>query len=337
MLSTFMADKYIFELGHNLFIPLFNYGFWAFLSPLVWKLVLRYRPDKQFTYKKLFVWIGGGIVLSFIHELATNILYHGMVYITGNLQITQTLVKQTFNSMLGAVFSRFMEYWMIFFGLTIWGYYQAFKKQRLKLAQVKAELFETKLEALKAQLQPHFLFNTLNSVSALMTKDIQQAQKVLSNLAQLLRTLFKHDGDHMVTLSEELEFIQSYLEIEQIRFSDRLKVHYQVHPETRYALVPKLILQPLVENSLKHGISKNSKAGEIIISSVKSNGFLSLTVSDNGRGVVDSGKVIQSHGVGLNNIRERLKQLYEEEMSMEIAPVAPRGFKVNLAIPFEQN
>lgn len=247
-MSTFISDKPPFDPGYHIVASFINYGFWAFLSPLLWQIVLRFRPDREFNYRKLLVWILAGIFLSLFHELSTKIIYYGGKYIAGSIEINSGFLAARFATVLGGSFSRFMEYWMLFFGLTIWGYYQAFKKQKLKLAQMKAELFETKLEVLKAQIQPHFLFNTLNSVSSLMTKDVQKAQKVLSNLAQLLRALFKHDGDHMVTLSEELEFIQSYLEIESIRFSDRLKVCYQVEPETKEALVPKLILQPLIEN-----------------------------------------------------------------------------------------
>lgn len=251
--------------------------------------------------------------------------------------MTGTFLNGVLNSMIGGAFSRFMEYWVLFFGLTIWGYYKAFKGQKLKLAQVKAELYETKLEALKAQLQPHFLFNTLNSVSSLMTRDVQQAQKVLSNLAQLLRTLFKNDGDHLVTLKEELDFIGSYLDIELVRFSDRLSVTYHIDPETPQALVPKLILQPLVENSIKHGISKNSGHGEIVVSSVKSNGSLLLTVTDNGRGTSALEKIWEAPGVGLKNTQERLNQLYDDEQNIDVQSGLNQGFTVKLVIPFEEN
>ena len=335
--ATFIEHKPPFDPGYHILHPFINFGFWAFLSPLVWRVVLKFRPDQTFKYPKLLSWIFAGIGLAAVHEFITTLLYFITVFLLGNLVIDEGFYTERMYGLLGGFFSRFMEYWVLFFGLTIWGYYQAFKKQKLKLAQVKAELFETKLEALKAQLHPHFLFNTLNTVSALMTKDIQLAQKVLSNLAQLLRTLFKHDGDHMVTLSEELEFIQSYLEIEQIRFSDRLVVRYQIEPDTRSALVPRLILQPLVENSLKHGISKNSLGGEIVVSSTKSNGSLNLAVCDNGKGVVDTELVSQSNGVGLANTRERLEQLYEQEMTINIESAVSGGFKVNLKIPFEQN
>ena len=335
--ATFIEHKPPFDPGYHILHPFINFGFWAFLSPLVWQVVQKCRPDQSFNYTKLLSWILAGIGLAAAHEFITTSLYFTVVYLLGNLVIEEGFYSERVYGLLGGFFSRFMEYWVLFFGLTIWGYYQAFKKQKLKLAQLKAELFETKLEALKAQLHPHFLFNTLNTVSALMTKDIQLAQKVLSNLAQLLRTLFKHDGDHLVSLSEELEFIRNYLEIEQIRFSDRLRVRYQIDPGTQNALVPRLILQPLVENSLKHGISKNSLGGEILVSAAKSNGSLELAVCDNGKGVADTELSSPSNGVGLTNTRERLEQLYQQEMTMTIESVASGGFKVNLIIPFELN
>ena len=336
-MSNLITGKPPFDAGFHILFPFINFGFWAVLSPIVWYIVNRYRPEQVIDYRKLLIWIISGIFLSVFHEICTNLIYHGTKYLMGNLELTPEFYDNTFYSILGGFFSRFMEYWMVFIGLTIWGYYQAFKKQKLKLAQIKAELFETKLEVLKAQLQPHFLFNTLNSVSALMTRDVQKAQRVLSNLAQLLRTLFKHDKDHMVTLSEELDFIQGYLEIEAVRFSDRLQVVYKIDQDTKKALVPRLILQPLVENSLKHGISKSNMGGEIVVTTCRSNDRLMLTVSDNGKGMPNKDQIWKMAGIGLKNTRERLEQLYEEDQHIEIESYSEKGFMVKLEIPFEQN
>ena len=333
--AAFVSSKPPFDPGYHILHPFINFGFWAFLSPLVWRTVLRYRPDQGFTYSKLSAWILAGLGLAMAHEIITTLVYFGGRYISGTLVIESNFYQERLYALLGGFFSRFIEYWMLFFGLTIWGYYQAFKKQKLKLAQIKAELFETKLEALKAQLHPHFLFNTLNSISALMTKDTEKAQKVLSNLAQLLRTLFKNDGDHMVTLSEELQFIKNYLDIESVRFSDRLQICYQVDPETRKALVPRLILQPLVENSLKHGICNCARGGTVTLSSHQMNGSLLLTVSDNGKGLSEPEKWQEIKGVGLKNTRERLKQFYEDDYQIEIQSQTDQGFTITIRIPYE--
>ncbi len=253
------------------------------------------------------------------------------------MQFSRDFAQRLLHMMAVSLFSRFLEYWMIFFGLMVWGYYKAFQKQKQKLSEIKGELLEAKLEALKAQLHPHFLFNTLNSVSALMTTDVSGAQKVLSNLGRLLRSLFHQDGEHLVSFEEELEYIRYYLEIEQARFSDRLEVSYRIDPATKAALVPKLLLQPLVENALIHGIGKSEEGGKITIVSKLEEPYLFILVVDNGVGMKEVDKIWEYAGVGLNNTRERLSQLYGDSQSIRINSIPNQEFKVEIQILFERN
>ncbi len=205
----------------------------------------------------------------------------------------------------------------------------------LSTAQLETKLANARLDALKMQLHPHFLFNTLNSISVLMRDDAQAANRMLVRLSELLRVALKSESSQEVSLREELEFLRGYLEIEQMRFQDRLTVDFAVDKEALDAQVPNLILQPLVENAIRHGIAPLAGAGKIQIAARRENGFVELSVSDNGEGLKDSAK--ESGGIGLSNTRERLEKLYGENQKFEIASAAGGGLQVKIQIPYHKN
>jgi len=183
------------------------------------------------------------------------------------------------------------------------------------------------------QLQPHFLFNTLNSISVLMRDDAATANKMLVKLSELLRAALKSESSQEISLKDELEFLRGYLEIEQMRFQDRLTVDFRVENETLDAQIPNLILQPLVENAIRHGIAPYAKRGKILIESRRENGFIELVVRDNGAGLQDSAN---ENGIGLKNTQERLEKLYGERQKFEIISGADSGFEVRIKIPYHQ-
>jgi len=184
------------------------------------------------------------------------------------------------------------------------------------------------------QLNPHFLFNSLHSISALMHLDVEAADRMMVRLSDLLRAALETSDAQEVTLRAELKFLQSYLEIEQIRFGSRLTVKMDVAPETLDARVPNLILQPLLENAIRHGIEPHAKPGRIELRAQCVNGQLTLDVSDNGAGVKDTHAV--SEGVGLSNTRARLRTLYGEAHRFELGNRPDGGLRVRLAIPFRR-
>ena len=212
-------------------------------------------------------------------------------------------------------------------------YYQKYRERELQTSQLEARLAQSRLQVLKMQLHPHFLFNTLNAISELVYKDRELAEQMLTNLSDLLRLSFEQLETQEVTLKQELDFLKKYLEIEQMRFQDRLAVEMNIAPETLEAKVPNMILQPLVENAIKHGLSPRSEGGSIDISASRSNGDLRLTVTDNGIGL---GKELSpaAEGVGISNTRRRLFHLYGEHQRFELRPAAPNGVRVELDIPF---
>lgn len=211
-------------------------------------------------------------------------------------------------------------------------YYRRFRERELRTSQLQAQLEKARLQALKSQLQPHFLFNTLNSISALMLTDVEAADRMITRLGDLLRISLETAGTQMTTLSRELEFVNCYIEIEKVRFEERLKVSIDVAPETLDANVPHLLLQPLVDNAIKHGISRLVAGGEIRISATADDADLHLEVRDNGPGVREVAP-FPSGGVGLRITRERLETIYGLRQSVELLSLPEGGAVVRVRIP----
>jgi two-component system, LytTR family, sensor kinase len=224
-------------------------------------------------------------------------------------------------------------YWAIVAISLAVNYYRKFREREITASQLEARLAQTRLQVLKFQLQPHFLFNTLNTISELIYKDQESAEQMITNLSDLLRLSLEKLEVQEVSLQQELDFLKKYVEIEQMRFHDRLTIEMDVAPDTLDAKVPNMILQPLVENAIKHGIAPLSQGGTVKIVSERSNGDLRLTVSDNGIGLTNTDISTIPEGVGLKNTKSRLKHLYGGTHKFEIFPLE-KGVRLNLTIPF---
>jgi len=213
-------------------------------------------------------------------------------------------------------------------------YYQRFRERELRARQLEGQLAKARLETLKSQLQPHFLFNTLHSISALMLTDVVAADRMMTSLSDLLRMSLDGNGTQLTTLSREIEFLDVYLSIEKIRFEDRLSVFFDIAPVCLDALVPYLLLQPLVENAVRHGISKRSTPGEIRIISRQEDRILHLWIRDNGPGLSDAPEETPKRGLGLSVTRERLAALYGGDQSCQIRNLAEGGAELHVQLPF---
>jgi two-component system, LytTR family, sensor kinase len=189
------------------------------------------------------------------------------------------------------------------------------------------------LHYLKAQLQPHFLFNALNAISGTVVTEPQRAKSMIAGLGNLLRRVLEHDGATEVPLREELQVLEAYLEIEQVRFADRLVVTFEIEDEAKQACVPHLLLQPLVENAVRHGIAPRPTLGQVKVSARRVERRLLLTIEDDGVGMRGSGSV--GAGVGLANTRSRLQHLYGSEHQFSITDVAPHGVRVEIRLPWQ--
>jgi two-component system LytT family sensor kinase len=211
-------------------------------------------------------------------------------------------------------------------------YYHLSRERRLRAERLQAQLTSAQLEVLKMQLQPHFLFNTLNTISELVHEDSDAADRMITRLGDLLRLSLDNAGRQEVALKQELEFLQAYLEIETTRFEDRLSIHLDVEPDTLDARVPNLVLQPLVENAIHHGIASSSAPGRVDIIARRMDGRLELEVRDSGTGL--RGAPAPREGVGLRNTRARLQQLYGADHRFELRGGATGGVIVNISFPF---
>ena len=201
----------------------------------------------------------------------------------------------------------------------------------LEAARVRSELAESRLEALTAQLQPHFLFNTLQGISTLITRDPTAADAMLSDLSDLLREVLRRGEQREVTVDEELRVLESYLSISRRRFGDRLTIAVARGDDVGNALVPFFVLQPLVENALHHGVGSHAGPANVAVRAQRNGRTLVLTVEDDGPGVnaSDTGR-----GIGLANTRERLSGLYGEAQSLDLGRTPDGGFAVRVELPF---
>jgi sensor histidine kinase YesM len=220
-----------------------------------------------------------------------------------------------------------------------WGYvHEYFTRLRARdvaMARLETELAQAQLRALKAQLQPHFLFNTLHAITVLMRQDAEAATRTVMRLADLLRMTLVDADRPEVPLERELRFLRLYLEIEQTRFRDRLEVVWDVAPGLESAAVPPLLLQPLVENALKHGIQARRSAGRVVIAAKANNGTLTLGVTDNGPGLGAAGDKSGS-GIGLGSTRGRLEKLFGKEHRFTIGDVPGGGVGAVVEIPLKR-
>jgi two-component system, LytTR family, sensor kinase len=203
----------------------------------------------------------------------------------------------------------------------------------LNAIQLEAQLSDARLRTLQAELHPHFLFNTLHAISTLVHTKPELADRMISRLSDLLRLTFDRSGANRVPLQQELEFLQKYLEIEQIRFQDRLTVNFDIDPDTLDAEVPRLILQPLVENAIQHGIAPRSGPGHVQVAARREEGRLWLEVRDDGVGLNAGARARLRSGIGLANTRDRLACLYGERHRLDFSDGGP-GLAVRIEIPF---
>jgi two-component system LytT family sensor kinase len=212
-------------------------------------------------------------------------------------------------------------------------YFRRSEKDRLRASRLEAELARAQLQALKMQLHPHFLFNTLNAISELVHEDPDTAERMVIRLSDFLRLTLDHLGIPEVPLMMEIDFLKRYLEIEKMRFEDRLEVEFDVQPAALHGRVPNLILQPIVENALKHGLSKISGVGRLRIRANSVGGKLFLRVADNGPGISNNGRPKLREGIGLSNTRRRLDQAYGKDHIFSISNAEGGGCQVTIELP----
>lgn len=318
-------------------VPYLNFLFWALLCPLVYSILRRWPFQSKPILRTILVHIGLSLVIATLHEIVTSAIYYSILQRIGDFDLSDPVNRSwAYSALAPAILSRVMEYWVLM-GVVI-----ALENARLQrveheqLLHLKNELQISQLNALKKQLQPHFLFNTLNTVSALMDDNIRDARTVLSRLGQLLRVTLDKTQRDKVSLEREIDYIANYLGIETMRFRDRLNVEFEIPAELREVQVPSMVLQPLVENSIKHGPDLTNDSVHIVVKASKDGDRLWLEVVDNGKGCSDVLHAMANGGIGLRNVRDRVQLLYGERSSFTISSPEARGFHVRIGLPLER-
>ena len=314
------ADQPI-SIGRALTLSMTNWYIWAALTPVIVWLAHRFRFEK-----------GRRALHAAVHLLASGFI--ALVQLAVYDAVLDMLSLTTRPSSTANFHANVLTYWAVVgvsFGIE---YYRKYRERELAASQLEAHLAEARLQVLRMQIQPHFLFNTLNTIAELIHEDPEVADEMIARLSELLRLTLEQSEDPMVPLADELEFLKRYLEIERTRFRDRLEVRYDIAPAALAARVPHLILQPLVENAIRHGIAPRATAGSVEVRAARDDGMLRLAVVDDGPGLKGgSGR----EGVGLRNTRSRLSALYGDGYSFELAEPAGGGVEARIAIPWREH
>jgi sensor histidine kinase YesM len=302
---------------------------WAVLSiPVVW-LARRYPPEGAQPWRTAAIHLAAALVCSLVYVLLRSLV--GVVH--SRLLDEPVTFAEVFRPLLVKTYPfNLLVYGVIITISHALEYYRKYHERTVHALELEKHLTEARLQALLRQLQPHFLFNTLNGIASLMHSDVHAADKMLVRLSELLRLTMHHPGQPRTRLREEIAFLEKYLEIERIRFRDRLTVEFRVAPDTLDREVPSLVLQPLVENAIRHGIEPLTRPGRIEVETRSGpEGTLLLFIRDNGAGQPLGG--FTREGIGLANTRERLRELYGDRHRFELHNHPEGGLEVRLSIP----
>jgi two-component system LytT family sensor kinase len=227
----------------------------------------------------------------------------------------------------------FLYYWLILGVQAAFIYQRMYREQQVAAAELEGRLTEARLEALRLQLHPHFLFNTLNAISAFVGVDPERARRMIARLGELLRRTLDRGTAAELPLSQELDLLAPYLEIQRIRFGDRISIELEVNDGAGDGLIPTLMLQPLVENAVEHGVKRIRDAARVRLSAERAGDRLRLEIEDNGPGPAGGG----GEGVGLANTRARLAGLYADAARFEFKAVETGGTVVTIELPFKSS
>jgi signal transduction histidine kinase len=311
---------------------------WGCLTPLVLKLGRRATGADASWLRGLLIHLPFSLLLPAAHVAASTEI-RMLIQPFDVWSDTRPFLAQYGGELRSLFLFDFFVYWAVLGVGYAFDYRERYRARERDASELKAQLAQAKLEALKVQLHPHFLFNTLHTISGLVRGgERQPAVNMIAGLSELLRRALDSADEQEVALGEELKFVELYLDIQLVRFSDRLTVRTDVAPETLEALVPNMLLQPLVENAIRHGISPCETPGTLSISAYRSGRMLHLEVSDDGPGLQSGWRTGEGGGIGLANTAERLKRLYGAEHRFELRNVVGVGSGVtaSVVIPFRE-
>ncbi|HEX9652219.1 MAG TPA: histidine kinase [bacterium] len=316
--------------GRTMSWSLTRWFIWAGLTPLVFALARRFPIERARLKRGLLQHLGLGSLVALLNV----VLEVALLYIIWRLAGETIPTLERFISLFTYSFHiNLLIYWAIVGAHYAFEYHQKYRERELATSRLQSQLSQAQLQALKAQIHPHFLFNTHHAILGLMLKKQNDAaMQMLTSLSDLLRLTLENAGLQEISLKQELEFVELYLNIQKTRFHDRLSVKMDVAAETLSAQVPNLILQPLVENSIEHGIVPHSAAGQLQVTAKREDGKLIITVRDDGPGLSTQQPI--KEGIGLKNTRARLQQMYGASHRFELIS-GKSGLLVSIEIPFQ--
>ena len=291
----------------------------------------KYLIEKKYSWKSI---ISFHVILLLLYQGFKLILYVSVLSIVNDVSIAEMDLKRISNAFIKA----FDEFYTIYVAIVaiIYTYYY-FKKNvqnKLEKASLQAQLADTKMKVLKSQLQPHFLFNTLNSIHTLMDEDLKKSKHMLVDLSDLLRELVDYKDENLIELHEELKLANKYIDIVKIRFSDDLIFQINIGKNLEHVLVPSMLLQPIIENSIKHGYSKKNIELKIRLNIYLKKNCIIMKIENNGKSLDNSFDQVVNRGLGIKNTIERLKTLYKENFKYEIYN-SEYGVTTRIEIPYK--
>jgi signal transduction histidine kinase len=331
--QTFLGDPSL--TGIDVFwIQVEYWTVWAIISPLIFLLCRRLYEGPQVWGRYVAGLLAGVVVVSLLHPLLGNLIAFSRMWVAWSLglrpdQPTAFLAKVGLAILKNSGTNPFM-FAVIAIAWLAMRHARDLREKQVRAIELESRLREAQLQALRSQLNPHFLFNTLHSIAELVHENPHLAEQLILRLGELLRKVLASSGRPEVALAEEIEFIKAYLDIEQMRLGDRLRVEWDIAPDALAVQVPSLVLQPLVENAIQHGIASLNRPGELRIRARRDNGYLDLQVRDSGPGLQPRGDAANP-GIGLANTEARLRALFGERYHFEL--INDSGLSVNLRLP----
>ena len=309
----------------------FQFLMWGIICWLLWRLL-----GPQIQRATLLATISVFLPLSILSSLAQQMLY---VFVFQNIPPDRP-EPSYWHRLSMYVYAELLDnmliFWCAFLLFRGIGYYQRNREQEDAKSELEIQLANAQLAALRMQLNPHFLFNAMNSISSLMRSDLEAADNMLEQLSCLLRMSLERGESQLISLREEIEFIELYLDMQGRRYMGRVKQTANFEPELYDALVPSMLLQPLVENAYVHGLSRTVTPGVLVLEGCRVGQQMRLTITNSGIGLNPrSDRETDGHGVGLNNIRKRLELHYGANSFFEIAQIDPRLVRVTILLPIE--
>jgi two-component system, LytTR family, sensor kinase len=308
---------------------------WALLTPLIGRICQRWRMESRRWPATVAIHLASSLLFTSVAKIAWDAIVVALINFPIGYYRYGFTWKRLMLSLNGALDVGLTAYFLVAASWYLADYYRRYQQKQREALELERELAKAELRALKMQLNPHFLFNTLHAISALVAHAPKEAEQMIARLSSMLRSSLDSSGQQEVPLEQEVRFLQLYLDIEQMRFRDRLQVRITLAPDTAGALVPNLLLQPLVENSIRHGIERMTGQGRIEVRAERSGDTLVLTVADNGTGVEEGEPAPDGFGVGLRSTRGRLERLYGARQSLVLRRPPQGGVEAVVVIPYQ--